>query len=131
MTASSGFVWTELNTTDVTAATAFFADLFGWSCSETEMSGGRTYSMFMDQDGKLVGGVHAMPPEVPPGTPPVWFSYIGVADVDAVVARVPEAGGRVLKAPMEIPGYGRMAVIADPTGAAVGLWQSRAPGAAD
>jgi predicted enzyme related to lactoylglutathione lyase len=47
--------------------------------------------------------------------------YIAVEDVDAAVAATRAAGGRVIKEVFEIPDTGRIAIIADPTGAALGI----------
>ena len=53
--------------------------------------------------------------------PPHWFSYFAVDDVDAEVARTREMGGTVIREPFEVPGTGRIAILQDPTGAAMGL----------
>ena len=53
--------------------------------------------------------------------PPHWMGYVAVADVDETVRRAIAAGGSALEAPMDIPEVGRMAVIADPQGAAISL----------
>lgn len=53
--------------------------------------------------------------------PPHWFTYIAVDDVDAAVAATRAAGGRVIKEVFEVPDTGRIAIIADPTGAALGI----------
>jgi predicted enzyme related to lactoylglutathione lyase len=52
-------------------------------------------------------------PEARPG----WLGYIGVEDADATAAAVEAKGGRIRRAPEDIPGYGRFAVLADPQGA--------------
>ena len=62
------------------------------------------------------------------GIPPQWFSYIKVDDVDAAVAKVGAAGGAVRREPFDIPGIGRIAIIADPAGAALGLMTPAADG---
>ena len=53
--------------------------------------------------------------------PPHWFTYIAVDDVDAAVAATRTAGGRVIKEVFEVPDTGRIAIITDPTGAALGI----------
>jgi predicted enzyme related to lactoylglutathione lyase len=53
--------------------------------------------------------------------PPHWFTCIAVEDVDAAVAATPAAGGRVIKDVVEVPDRGRMAIIADPAGASLGI----------
>jgi hypothetical protein len=48
-----------------------------------------------------------------------------VDDVDETAAKVRDAGGTALREPFDIPGFGRMAVFADPEGAAFSAWQAR------
>ncbi|MSQ41742.1 MAG: VOC family protein [Dehalococcoidia bacterium] len=57
--------------------------------------------------------------------PPHWNVYIAVNDVDAVSRKVPAAGGRDVMPPMDVMDAGRMAMISDPTGAVVGLWEAK------
>jgi predicted enzyme related to lactoylglutathione lyase len=59
------------------------------------------------------------------GIPPHWQSYVTVADVDATAAAVPKAGGTVLAGPFDVMDAGRMAVLADPTGAVIAAWQPK------
>ncbi len=56
--------------------------------------------------------------------PPSWLGYLGVKDVDAVAKRVEERGGKICRAPFDIPNAGRMAVFADPWGAVFAAHQS-------
>lgn len=60
---------------------------------------------------------------VQPGVPPNWKIYLAVDDCDATAARAEAEGGKVLKAPADIPGTGRFAVLADPQGARFGILQ--------
>jgi predicted enzyme related to lactoylglutathione lyase len=60
------------------------------------------------------------------GHPAFWAVYLTVDDVDAVVSKVADAGGRVDAEPFDVMDLGRMASIADPTGARVNLWQAGA-----
>ena len=59
------------------------------------------------------------------GQPPAWTTYISVEDADASIAKVKAAGGMVFVEPMDVLDVGRMAVFADPTGAAAAVWQPR------
>ena len=73
---------------------------------------------------KMVGGILDMASLEPrPDIPPVWFAYVEVDDVDARVAKIAAAGGKVLKPPFDIPDVGRIAILADPTGATLGWMQ--------
>jgi uncharacterized protein len=114
------FCWIDLGTPDQDAAGEFYGALFGWELKEdenAEQTGGyRTAQV----DGNAIGGVMRLMQE---GQPPAWLNYICVEDADATVAKAREAGGVVHAEPMSVLDYGRMAVLADPTGAAFGIWQ--------
>lgn len=103
------FVWRELMTSDVAAAKAFYGPLLGWTWTERE--GGYAQARAGE---RYVAGLMALPPHVPA---PTWLTYLSVADVDAVAAAVAPNGGAVRVPPSDIPGVGRWAAIADPTGA--------------
>jgi len=112
--------WIDLGTPDQDAAAEFYGSLFGWSVEadeNAEQTGGYRVAML---DGKAIGGVMRLMEE---GQPPAWSSYVSVEDVDATVAKAREAGGSVVVEPMSVLDYGRMAFLADPTGAVIGLWQ--------
>lgn len=108
------FSWNELNTRDTAAAEAFYTSLFGWTASTYEM-GPFPYTEFKLGD-RSVAGMLPMPPMIPAEVPAHWRVYFSVADTDAAVAFVGEAGGQVFAGPMDIP-QGRFAVLADPQGA--------------
>ena len=61
----------------------------------------------------------------PEGAPEaaVWNTYVWVEDADETAAKVRAAGGSVLVGPGEVGEAGRMAVVADPSGASFSLWQ--------
>jgi uncharacterized protein len=112
----------DLATSDADAAESFYGGLFGWKSEDMGGAGG-TYTIFR-LDGKHVAGCFEAA-DGRPGTPPRWNSYITVQDVDASVARATELGGSVLMEAQDVAQIGRMAMIADPTGAAVALWEPR------
>jgi predicted enzyme related to lactoylglutathione lyase len=72
----------------------------------------------------MVAGMMDMKGVTPPGVPPHWFNYIEVDDVDHRTGLVVENGGKVLRPAFNIPNVGRIAIIADATGAAVGFMTS-------
>jgi hypothetical protein len=114
--------WVDLGTPDLDAAEAFYGQLFGWSFDEgenPEETGGYRSAMLR---GKPVAGLM---PLMQPAQPVAWSTYISVADADVATARVREGGGTVMVEPMDVLEIGRMAVFADPTGAAFGVWQPR------
>jgi len=125
MAAHGTFNWCELMTNDVAKAKAFYGATLGWTFSDMPMEGqsGMTYTL-AHSGPTMVGGIVDMTGIVPPSAPPHWFDYIEVDDVDHRVALVPENGGAVLRPPFDIPNVGRIAIISDATGAAVGLMTS-------
>jgi uncharacterized protein len=117
------FGWVDLVTTDVAASKAFYGGLFGWTTEDFPTPMGPAYTMCF-LDGRTVAGIGPQPPGMADaGMPSMWNSYVLVADLDAVCAAVPGAGGAVVMPAMDVMTQGRMAMIADPGGAVVGLWQ--------
>ncbi|MEP7183041.1 MAG: VOC family protein [Betaproteobacteria bacterium] len=114
------FVHVELSTTDVAKAKKFYAQLFDWTMEDVAMEGG-TYTMIKVGEG-TGGGLMKHPM---PGAPSMWLSYVLVDDVDAATAKVKANGGTVTKDKTEVMGMGWFALIVDPTGATLGLWQTK------
>lgn len=114
------FHWNELVTTDPGGAKTFYAAITGWTFSEMPMPDGMTYHVAMRGDAHA-GGIMKMPDAMPEGTPPHWFAYLAVDDVDAAAGKAGDAGGSVLTPPFDVEGVGRIAIIQDPQGAALGL----------
>ncbi|MGD0312659.1 MAG: VOC family protein [Acidimicrobiales bacterium] len=110
--------WNELATRDVPAATAFYAEVFGWEAETADM-GGMEYTNWK-LSGNQIGGMMAMPAEVPPEVPSHWLAYFGTADCDATVAAATAGGSTLMVGPVDIP-PGRFAVLADPSGAMFGV----------
>lgn len=112
------FMWNELMTNDVEKAKSFYSATIGWTVEEMKMPNGSYW--IAKADGKMVGGIMNMTGVTPPGTPPHWFSYIEVDDVDARVKKIVSNGGKLVREPFDIPDVGRIAIVADATGAMVG-----------
>ena len=115
-----GFIWYELITDDVDKARDFYRAVVGWEIAAEgqAMSTGTTYRMIQRSDGGNAGGVLTMSDDMKAhGGKPVWLGYIHHPDVDAAVERIKAAGGAVHMPPMDMPGVGRMAMVADPQGA--------------
>lgn len=107
-------IWYDLMTTDADAAQAFYADVVGWQIAATDMAAAVDYRILTAPDGQGVGGLMALPADAP--MRPGWFAYVGVDDVDATAEKLRQLGGRVHMGPMDIPGVGRFAFVADPQG---------------
>ncbi len=112
------FHWNELLTDDVDAAKKFFTQTIGWSFDAMPMPEGTYY--VAKQDGNPVAGIMAMQGIVPEGVPAHWMGYLEVDDVDARLATAKSAGATVIREPFDVPMVGRIAILSDPTGAAIG-----------
>ncbi|HET6965210.1 MAG TPA: VOC family protein [Acidimicrobiales bacterium] len=118
--------WVDLASPNVEETQAFYGAVFGWEAGEASEEGGG-YFMFL-KSGKPVAGCMPMMGE---GQPPAWTTYVRVDDADATIEAARGAGATVFAGPMDVLDVGRMAVFADPTGAALGIWQpNQFPGAA-
>ena len=114
------FIWYELITTDLDAAAHFYESVVGWT-HEDMTAGDMTYRT-LSADGNGVGGMLIIPPEAAArGAPPSWSGYISVDDCDSAAAKIKGLGGAIIRAPEDIPGIGRFAVVTDPQGAAFAI----------
>lgn len=89
------------------------------------MPGGLPGDYFVAQvEGREVAGIGTLPDL---GGPPIpsWNTYVRVVDADAAVERATNAGGRLLIGPLDASEDGRLAVLADPAGAAFSVWEAR------
>lgn len=115
--------WVDLATTDVAGAKAFYGGLFGWDFHDEATDQGSDYTMCL-RNGVPVAGMMPQSPEMSAaGLPSLWTTYVSVAEVDATLETVTAAGGSVMMPAMTVMDAGRMAVIADPTGAVIALWE--------
>lgn len=110
-------IWYELVTPDPDSAQAFYEQAIGWTTRPFPgaLPEGVDYRILTAPDGEGVAGLTGFSEEAPPG----WYSYIGVDDVDAAADAARSAGGTILAEPFDLPGLGRMALIADPGGATI------------
>ena len=109
----------DIMTSDPDRTVAFYGDLFGW----TGVSGGPETGGYINlaKDGVAVGG--AMLSHGENGPADVWCTYLAVADAAATMAAVEANVGTVIVPPLPIMDLGTMGFLADPGGAAIGIWQ--------
>jgi predicted enzyme related to lactoylglutathione lyase len=119
-TGPGSWVWAELWCNDIDEEAKFYADVVGVGHEEIDR-GGRPYHVFTSQ-GERRAGIVKIPAEfetVKPG----WAPYVAVLDLPASTAKVKELGGSVVFDTLEHPGDATVALILDPTGAALFLYQ--------
>jgi predicted enzyme related to lactoylglutathione lyase len=114
--------WVDTTQPDPDAAANFYGDLFGWDFEDAMPAGSAGRYLV----GRLRSCDVAAVSSQPEGTPDraVWNTYIWVENADGAAAKAREAGGTVLSEPFDVMDAGRMAVLADPEGAAFCVWQA-------
>ncbi|NJN22653.1 MAG: VOC family protein [Leptolyngbya sp. RL_3_1] len=119
------FSWVDLVTTDPEAAKTFYSQLFDWRFEDIPVPDSPPYCMAFKGD-RRVSALFAMPESMQSQhIPSHWQSYINVTDLAATVELCKSHGGEVLEAAFDVMGAGQMAVVKDPTGAVVNLWQAK------
>lgn len=107
--------WAELASSDPAAAATFYCDLFGL---DADAAGDGTTVLALR--GLAVAG---LAPVVTADQPPAWFTWVSTEDIEATVAAASASGGKVLQPVTSVGDRGQRAVLADPEGAVVTLWQ--------
>lgn len=116
--------WVELMTPDQQAAKDFYGQLFGWDVETNPIDDQGNVYMTGRKEGDAVAGIANQMPELA-GHPAFWGVYLAVNDVDDATGKVEAAGGKVEAGPFDVMELGRMALLQDPTGARVNLWQAK------
>lgn len=106
------FVFMDLRTPDAERSSAFYGELFGWQASGP---------LFLGAEGPW-GGLTQLAPD--DDRQPQWVPYAPVEDLDKAVARAVELGAKLARPRVDLP-QGSVAVIEDPTGATLALWESK------
>ncbi len=117
------FCHLELASTDAAKAKNFYSSFFDWKLTDMDMGGGMTYTTFKPSDSNDSPGGGMMQHPVP-GAPSSWLPYVLVDDVNAANAKAKSLGAKIMKDTQEVPNMGWFSIIIDPTGAALGLWQT-------
>ena len=116
------FCWVDLAATDARRAQAFYGALFGWSARTEETNGGVFTRLQLGEEdvGSLYQLRHA---HLEHGVPSHWTPYVQVDDIEAVTWRVTTLDGKLMVRPFDVGARARIAVIVDPVGTHLGLWQ--------
>jgi len=113
--------WLDLTVEDADGIRRFYEDVVGWKSSEVEMGDYKDYVMGPSESEGMAGICHAR--GVNEGIPKVWLPYITVENLGNSLLRVHARGGKVLRPAARLGTMGRYAIIQDPAGAAVALFE--------
>ena len=113
-------VWTDLSTSDPQGAREFYSAVFGW---KVEVNPDPQYGGYAlaKVHGKDVAGIG---PKPMPEAPVAWTVYIGTPNAAETAKKAEAAGAKIIAPVMEVGDQGHMAIIQDPSGAYLGLWQA-------
>src|SRR5262249_9359177 len=114
--------WIDIFSSDPDKTRTFYSELFGWKAEEPNPEFGG-YWMFFKDGVQVAGGMRN---DGSTGAPDGWSVYLETEDTEATVAQASAGGAQVVVPAMPIADMGSMAVITDPAGAMIGMWQ---PGA--
>jgi predicted enzyme related to lactoylglutathione lyase len=112
------FVWHDQVSDDPKRAQEFYTQLFGWGTEEFK-PGEVDYTM-ITTGGHSHGGFGQAQEGAPP---PHWLSHVRVENIDETIEKAKQAGGKLAAGPFDMGDVGRMAIIGDPQGAYIGIYQ--------
>jgi uncharacterized protein len=115
--------WVDTGQPDPEAAASFYGGLFGWEFEDrmpADSPGRYFVARLRGRDVAAVGSQSDQPPPTP-----VWKTYVWVDSADEATAKAKKEGGTALAEPFDIGDAGRMAVLADPEGAVLCVWQAK------
>jgi predicted enzyme related to lactoylglutathione lyase len=113
-------VWIDLATGDAAGSRDFYSKLFGWKVEVDPDPKYGGYGM-AKIGGKDVAGIG---PKQMDEAPTAWTVYVASADAADTAKKAEAAGGKVIMAPMTVGDSGVMAILQDPSGAYLGVWQA-------
>ncbi|HET6437027.1 MAG TPA: VOC family protein [Anaeromyxobacter sp.] len=109
------FCWETLVTPEPSAAAAFYGKVYGLGTTK----GPNGEATVLTAGAVQVADIQA----TRPGAPSYWMTYVEVESAERSRDRAVQLGGKVLVPRIEVTGVGTVAAIADPTGAALGLFE--------
>ncbi len=125
------WIWIELLSRDAVKAGEFYAHLAPFELldnSPENTPGVDTESYLLVSQDYARAGLMTLPADRS-DIQPAWLPFVRVESIADVTARVPQLGGRVLVAPRTELAGGKVAVLADPSGAAIGVLEWHAESA--
>jgi len=111
--------WLDVVSPDIAATTAFLHKLFGWSETSRIDVEGNDYILLADA-GRPVHGAEQIRPDQGSAR---WTVFVTTTEVHSLVARAEAAGGTIDFPPTVLAQLGIIAMVTDPLGATLGVWQ--------
>ncbi len=121
------FCWADLATIDDVRAADFHRRLFSWS-TRARLAGRGHFTTLEADDLPFASIYRLAARQLAAGVPSHWLPSVATPDLGRTLTLAVELGADVVVAPQAVAGFARIAVIVDPTGAPLGLWQAVRPG---
>jgi uncharacterized protein len=119
--------WHELHTKDYATAVKFYQDVFGWNTDVmSDTPEFRYTTLGAGRDAKA--GIYDAAADLPAEVPSNWLVYFAVGDADTSIETAVSLGATLVDGPDDTP-FGRLATLADPTGARFRIVQDTGQGA--
>jgi predicted enzyme related to lactoylglutathione lyase len=116
------FRWVDLAASDAPRAIEFYTQLFGWSAQSQAANGGTLVRLA--HRGCDVGSLYQLSATARnAGVSSHWTPYVRVSNAHAARERAQALGASVAIEEFDVDGIARIALIVDPVGAAIGLWE--------
>jgi predicted enzyme related to lactoylglutathione lyase len=121
LSAPGAFIWSSLLVRDADKEAAFYQTVFGYDVFDLEDSAGPGH-LILSSDDYARASVNTLPANAV-RRHPHWAHFVRVVDAAAAAAKAVALGGKVLVEPHVDRHGGRVALVADPAGALVGLME--------
>jgi len=109
------FCWETLVTNDAAGAKRFYGGVFGWTTVPGPGGSGEVFA----SDGVPIADI-----QTSAEMPPHWMTYVVVDGLADARTRATKGGGKILAPEIPVPEVGTIALIADPIGAHLGLFEA-------
>ena len=119
MTLHGHFRWNELRTRNAERAMKFYSDTIGWTFEGSKTPDGATY-WIATMNGQPVAGLFSLDDPRFDGVHESWIPFLAVDDVDARVKKATAAGAKLMMPIFNVPNFGRIAMLLEPSGAGIG-----------
>lgn len=124
MPAPGNIIWNDLLSRDPMAAGKFYCGVFGWQLYTMDLGDQGTY--YILRRGEVNEAGILLKPDSASGKS-AWLPYVAVADLNLSCVEAAHHGGSIHLPPADLHGAGKFAVIGDPTGGVVALFQPNMP----
>ncbi|NLT52149.1 MAG: VOC family protein [Ignavibacteria bacterium] len=121
---TSTFGWVEMGAENLDKAKQFYETVFGWTGTIAKSNSPMPYAVMNNNNG-VTSGIYQLTEEMKMNKiPPHWLAYIYVNNVNNTLELAVKSGGKIIQPAFDVDRVGRMAVVSDPSGAVLAIWEA-------